>query len=203
MPIDPHPVEAPGADTANTLAETTINPTDGGVGVHVDNLPSTAGPAAGGSSLSVVSAVSTSGLACSLTLAAGTAQRLATPWSAGATFAVGALTVFPNGNVGKCTASTGVTGGTAPTTTGEAVADGSNVTWIIVLPFKNGGLSILNTDPTTPLYWDFYRGALNVSVGGGGYVGGNGGSVIPQVQDPSLIQVVSAAAILISVEGAS
>jgi hypothetical protein len=199
---EPLPVAAPSATAAGSLVPATANPTDGGVGVHVDNMPSTAGPAAGGSSLSVVSAVSTSGLACSLTLAAGTAQRLATPWSAGGTFAVGALTVFPNGNVGKATASTGVTGGTAPTTTGEAVVDGG-VTWIIVAGFKNGGLQVVNNDPSTPFYWDYYRGSLDVTVGGGGYVGGNGGAVTPQVQDPSLIQVISAAAIVISVEGAS
>lgn len=35
MPIDEHPVATPGAVSALTLAETTINPSDGGVNMHM------------------------------------------------------------------------------------------------------------------------------------------------------------------------
>ena len=193
---NPLPVATPGAVAVGAQVQQTANPADGGMSVHVDNLPSAAGPTAPGSATATVAAQSITGITWEVTVT-GTDGTFATAWSSGMSGAVGQAIVYPNGNVGRVTASTGVAGTVAPTATGT-VTDGG-LTVHVVGPLKNG-LKYTNTAAAGGATVYTAMGEVAIPQG---TAGANSDALLPQatevdnVADPSLIHAITTGATVV------
>ena len=153
--------------------------------------PEAAGPnASPASAQAVVTASSATGLTWQITIT-GTDAPLATPWSSGMSASVGQAIVYPNGNVGRVTASAGAAGTVAPTTKGT-VTDGG-LTAHVVGPFVNG-LKFTNTDPAGGNTVYTAIGEAAIPTGTTGAMGDAllaQGSEVLNIANPSLVHAIT------------